>query len=201
MMPDCRELPIYRWAICWMVLLLAMADSAAAAGTPEEWLRRLNDYPHARLVERSEQEVIDHEIGLGAMQKVRGTWRFKESERLSGRLLRYTWQIVDGFSSYEIMEDLVATVEAQEGSELVFQCKGRACGSAVQWANRVFGQRVLYGREGEQRYRVYALQGERRYRLAIYSAARTADRQYLHVDLLRVEEGEAAAAEASGTGG
>jgi hypothetical protein len=55
----------------------------------------------------------------------------------------------------------------------------------------VFRQRVLYGREDLQRYRVYTMtQDEARYRLVVYSAARTADRQYLHVDLLRIS-GEA----------
>jgi hypothetical protein len=57
----------------------------------------------------------------------------------------------------------------------------------VQWANRVFRQRVLYGREDLQRYRVYALEeAGAQYRLVVYSAARTADRQYLHVDLLLI---------------
>lgn len=198
-MPDYKGLRFCRWAIQWLVLLAVAGP--ATADMPQEWLRQLNDYPHARLVDSSEGGVTDHEIGLGAIQKVRGSWRFKESERLSGELLRYTWQILDGFTSREVMEELVGAVEGQQGSELIFECVGRACGSAVQWANRVFRQRVLYGREGEQRYRVYALQQEHLYRLVIYSAARTADRQYLHVDLLRVQQGETDTAAPAGEDG
>jgi hypothetical protein len=170
-------------------LLLSLACTAVAAGTPEELLRQLNDYPHARQVALSEEEVRDHEVGLGAMQKVQGAWKFKKSERHSGLLSRHTWQIVDGFTSIEVMEELLAALEEQDGTTLLFTCDARACGQGVQWANRVFHQRVLYGREDLQRYRVYALQADdAEYRMAIYSSARTADRQYLHVDLLRIAD-------------
>jgi len=178
----------------WLVVLAAMLSLAvpfslkAGTDTPEQLLQQLNDYPHAQEVAAAELEVLDHEIGLGAMQKSRGAWQFKTSERLSGHLSRHTWQIVDGFTSIEVMEELIAELEAAEGSRLLFTCDGRACGSSVQWANRVFGQRVLYGRADLQYYRVYALEAGTGYRLAIYSAARTADRQYLHVDLLRLAD-------------
>lgn len=144
-------------------------------------LQALDNYPHASRIETSVTNVIDHEVGLGALQKIAGAWRFKNSERLSGELTRYTWQIVDGFTSIEVMEELVARVE-ETGAELFFSCDGRACGHGSQWANRVFRQRVLYGREDLQRYRVYGF-GENT-RLLIYASARTSDRQYLHAELL-----------------
>jgi len=61
----------------------------------------------------------------------------------------------------------------------------RACGQGVQWANRVFHQPVLYGREELQRYRVYAIGADPLNLLVIYASARTADRQYLHAETLR----------------
>lgn len=158
------------------------------AESPELLLEQLNDYPHAILVESDTSEVIDHEVGLGSIKKVRGVWQFRDSERLTGTLLAYTWQIVDGFTSQEVMEELVEKLQEKEGTQLLFSCEGRACGHGAQWANRVFGQRVLYGRQDLQRYRVYALQENGGYRLVLYSAARTADRQYLHVELLRVAD-------------
>lgn len=158
----------------------------AAPPAPLALLEQLDAYPHARQIAFSQQEVLDHEIGLGAIQKVRGEWRFKHSERLSGTLVSYTWQIVDGFTSAQVMEDLLDSVAKLEGASQVFACQGRACGQGAQWANRVFHEQVLYGREDFQRYRVYALQGAENYRLVAYSAARTEDRQYLHVDLVRI---------------
>lgn len=158
----------------------------AASPGPEVLLEQLDEYPHSKQIAFSQQEVIDHEIGLGAIQKVGGKWQFKRSERLSGNLLSYTWQIVDGFTSAEVMAGLLDSMAKDESASELFTCKRRACGQGAQWANRVFHERVLYGRQDFQSYWVYAIQGENTYRLLAYSAARSADRQYLHVELLRI---------------
>ena len=157
-------------------------------------LERYDRFPHAEAVDHASKAVLDHVVGLGPMQKVRGDWRLEESERLTGDLIRYTWRIVDGFSATVLFEDASAEVEALAGSELLYSCEARACGGSVQWANRVFHQRVLYGTESSQRYRVYALRGAaREQRLIMYASARTSDRQYLHMELLTVRGGEDAA--------
>lgn len=159
----------------------------AQAASPGDSLQTLDAFPHATRISHDVERVVDYEIGLGAMRKVRGAWSFKASERKSGELTRYTWQIVDGFSSNEVLEELEAGLV---NSKLLFSCEGRSCGQGVQWANRVFRERVLYGRDDLQRYRVYgaedAASGD--FRLLLFSSSRTADRHYLHAELLPVEE-------------
>ena len=173
-------------------LLLLGVGAGARAADPQQWLQQLGNYPHAVTVDSSTAVVVDHLIGLDSLRKVRGVWEFEDSERLSGQLTRHTWQIIDGFSSIEVMAELEAMLAQQgEGSALLFACDGRACGKGVQWANRIFRQRVLYGREDLQRYRVYRISNNADYRLLIYAAARTADRQYLHVELLQIAADEA----------
>jgi len=167
-------------------LWLLLAAVAAQAATPLELLRQLDEYPHAKSIRFRQTEVLDYEIGLGAMQKIGGAWQFKHSERFSGTLTDYSWQIVDGFTSIEVMDELVERVQALPDAELLFACEGRACGQGVQWANRVFRQSVLYGREDLQRYRVYAFGDAPRELMVIYASARTADRQYLHAEVLAV---------------
>ncbi|MCB1696663.1 MAG: DUF4892 domain-containing protein, partial [Halioglobus sp.] len=136
-----------RFGRAGFALVMVVIAASASAATPQALLQELNDYPHSRTIDFAEQDVLDYEIGLGAMQKVGGAWRFKHSERYSGALTGYTWQIVDGFTSLEVMAELVAKVGQLAGAELLFSCDGRACGQGVQWANRVFHQPVLYGRE------------------------------------------------------
>ncbi len=170
----------------WLACCALAWSTFSWAQLPLDLVERLDSYPHAVSVTQFEGEVQDHEIGLGAIRKVSGAWKFKTSERLSGVLKRNTWQIVDGFTSQEILAELEAALEHEGDSELLFACEGRSCGQGVQWANRVFGERVLYGREEMQRYRVYDLKGAATYRVLLYSSARTADRQYLHMESLRV---------------
>lgn len=169
-------------------ILLLVTWGSASADSPgiQSLLQQVDDYPHTQQIDFSEREVIEHEVGLGAIQKLRGEWHFKHSERLSGTLLSYTWLIRNGFSSAEEMAQLLKSVAQIDGSKELFSCDGRACGRAVQWANQAFNERVLYGREDLQRYRVYALQGATDARLLTYSAERSADRQYLHVELLLI---------------
>ena len=85
------------------------------------------------------------------------------------------------------MEEVQAEMTAALSLTVLFDCEARACGSSAQWANRIFNERVLYGTEAAQRYRVFAGEdnGER-YRLLLYATVRTAQRQYLHAELLQL---------------
>jgi len=177
-------------SVCLSALLLFSVRSMSAdIASVEQLVLQLDAYPHAVAIEGSQEQTIDHEVGLGSLRKAAGSWRFKSSERLSGLLQRTTWQIVDGFTSSEVLSELENSVAQLPDQALLFSCEGRACGSGSQWASRVFGQRILYGRDDEQRYRVYRIsEGQTEFRLVIYASARTADRQYLHADLLKIDK-------------
>ncbi|MEM8564405.1 MAG: DUF4892 domain-containing protein [Pseudomonadota bacterium] len=170
----------------WSFLICLSFGAAAQQTSPPALLEELNNFPHAEQLDFSETEVLDHEVGLGAIQKVGGAWRFKDSERVNGLLTRYTWQIKDGFTSREVLADLESKIDTLDDPALLYSCDGRACGKGVQWANRVFRQPILYGREDLQSYRVFSLGKSPQYLLMMYASARTADRQYLHMELLRV---------------
>lgn len=170
------------------VMLMFAPACLAQASAIEQSLEALKDSPHASVVEERNEDVIDHEIGLGALRKEGGAWRFKESERYSGRLRAYTLQIGDSFTSEEVMQEYLQALDTLQGVELLFGCDGRACGHPSQWANRIFGQRVLYGRQDLQRYRVFSVAEDSEYRLLLYASARTADRQYLQVELLELTQ-------------
>ena len=182
-----QPLNIRRFARCVLLCFAAgLLVPLAIAEDPTVHLDALAQYPHAALVSQSKVDVIDREIGLGMLKKVRGQWEFKASERVTGHLQTYTWQITDGFNASEVYEQLLKDISADHNARLLFNCEGRACGRSAQWANRVFGERVLYGREDLQSYSVFAVEATAEYRLVVYSSARTLDRQHLHVELLQL---------------
>ncbi|MCB1842779.1 MAG: DUF4892 domain-containing protein [Halioglobus sp.] len=181
---------IPRWIRTFSAAAFFITHAAQAVTTPEALVTALDNYPHAVQKDLEESDVIDHEIGLGAIQKFSGAWQFEKSERVSGHLSRYTWQITDGFSSNEVMNEFIGKLLQIEGSKKLFSCDGRSCGHAAQWANKVFNQRILYGRQDLQRYRVFSISGDPEYRLVVYSGSRTSDRHYLHIDLLRLSAGD-----------
>lgn len=176
--------------IALVAAALLCAGPLAQGPGPGDIIDEFDDWPHLETISESATVVADHEIGLGALKKVRGAWGFKESERLSGELLGRTWRVRDGYTSQEVLEELEGAF-AQAGASLLFACDGRGCGSGAQWANRVFGQRLLYGREDLQRYRVYSVPGAGgkqgaggATRVLMFAAARSSERQYLHVEML-----------------
>lgn len=175
----------YRVLAAVLVLFsaLVMAQSPAENATKEsvtgdQLLAQANQLTHTRLLASSDEQVLDAEIGLGAIKKVRGVWRFKHSQRMSAQRLRYTWQVLDGFSADEVFDGMTAMLSDKTP---LFACHGRDCGSPVQWANRVFGQRILYGRDDVQRYAIYELADNSR--ALFYAGARTAQRQYFHMEI------------------
>lgn len=119
-------------------------------------------------------------IPLGAMKKRDGVWRPEEFWPVQGDLERVTWS-VSGESILALFETIRSSLAAQHA--LRWECQGRSCGNAAEWASRVFDERLLYGRDESMRYA--AFRSEKGDWVILYSAARTADRQYLHIDIVR----------------
>jgi hypothetical protein len=134
---------------------------------------------HAVLVSQSNTDVNDREIGLDALQKRLGHWGFEHSVRVSGNLREATYQIVDGYSAAEFLRQHVQTFMTEFGVTTLFECEGRDCGRSVQWANRVFEQRLLYGQDNDQNYWVGQSATGQAALYVAYSAYRTESRQYL----------------------
>ncbi|MEO1078191.1 MAG: DUF4892 domain-containing protein [Pseudomonadota bacterium] len=153
---------------------------------PEAYILDLQEYDYLQpLGALREGPVRNYLVPLGAVQKVRGVWAPRESERVSGERLAQTWQLDAGFTAAEVVDELEAQLGTDPSAELLFACGGVSCGSSVQWANRIFRERLLYGTQASQLYRAYALErDESAYRVLIYGSARSADRQFVHVEFL-----------------
>ena len=167
-----------------MIFALSPGLSQAEEGPLQlfDWLERS---PFAERVDQTDKQVRAHVVGLGRINKVRGSWNPEVQERVTGRLVSSTWQIRDGAGSAIIYQEVVEGIEERNDARLLFACTARGCGPSVQWANRVFGQRILYGTESSQRYSVYELGDEgSTHRVLVYASARSSDRQYLHTEIV-----------------
>jgi len=168
------------------VALMSGAGKAHSQADPLNLFEWIDTSPYAERIDHRDESVRAHLIGLGRIKKVRGDWSPEKTERVNGRLVSSTWRIKDGASSADLFDEAIADIEARDDARELFSCSARECGASVQWANRVFDQRILYGTEESQHYSVYALgaEGESSHRLAVYAAARTSRRQYLHAEIV-----------------
>ena len=163
----------------------ATAQGVEGAGGVESiaWFPEFAPYTHGTEVSRSDPVSLDYQLGLGALQKIGGRWRFKKEERISAELARYTWQMTGVFTAADAMDWWRGQLS---DAELIYECQGRSCGSSAQWADRVFQERVLYGHEERQQYEVYRLKREDvTYSLVLYAVDRANRRHYVHLDVLR----------------
>lgn len=161
-----------------MTLLLASAWALADDVSLGAELTALIDSHWATERYRDRVETVrGFPIPLGKMKKLRGSWQLEESEPVSGELVRTTWQ-VRGEPVQVLYDEAVAVLEGS--ATLVWSCSSRGCGNASEWASRVYQERLLYGRDEYQNYAAFRTDaGEW---LTLFSAARTTDRQYLHMD-------------------
>lgn len=156
--------------------------------SPAAYFSAFDAYTHLENIDSEPgRELVDYLVPLGAIEKIRGVWSPRRSERQSGVLQSYTWRVLDGYTAAEMVDEFEGRLALNAAAEKRFACDARACGSSVQWANRIFHQRLLYGTEVSQRYRVYDVMfaGES-YRLLVYGSARSSDRQYFHAEALKI---------------
>jgi len=75
-----------------------------------------------------------------------------------------------------------------QGARVLFECEGIRCGRSVVWANRVFGQAVLNGRDSDQDYLVALSQTDQgeRWLTLVYTVTRGNRREYVWVEHLQV---------------
>ncbi len=139
---------------------------------------------YAKVYEERGPEVVDYQLGLGAFQKIHSRWRLAKSDVIRGELTRVTWQMAEGFTAQEGFDWYVE--QLPDDAVKLFECEGRACGASVQWANRQFEQRILYGHDDRQRYGVWRVQdGDTTWSLVLYAVDRANRRHFIHLDRLR----------------
>jgi hypothetical protein len=170
-----------------LLLLIATAVRAAETAPP-----LLPIYQHAELQRPAvEQKVDEYVLPLGAYQRAAGDWRLEDSERLSGRLQRFTYRIPDGHSPAEVQRFWLTQLQPVT-HKILYSCRGRACGPSNQWANGVFGVSELYGLDEQQHFDALELERDgHRYTLALYTVQRGNRRVFAQLDLLALADSDA----------
>lgn len=157
-----------------LVLISSMAYANEAAPLPSG----ITIDRSAELVSQSTQTVRDYRFPLGAVVKINREVRIDREQQLSGQLTRTTWEMPKSFDPSQLLQALRDQVVTQRG-DILFECDGRDCGTSNIWANDLFNNADLYGRDDFQRYFAAKLDDQF---LASYAVRRGNRRVYLHLD-------------------
>lgn len=173
----------YRWLIVQVLMVLAAGAMPAAA-------LELNDYPGARLVFSSREEVGDYTLALGTYRKVGGMMRVQH-QRLAGELTRKTYELPDNHSAAQGFDYFLRQLSGHSLREL-YRCSGRECGQSNHWANDHFGILQLYGLDQYQYYGAFELVGRDHagVYVTLYSVLRGNRRVFVQVEVLETGDSE-----------
>ncbi len=169
-----------------LALLLAAPVSAAQDVPGARDLPGLLRFEGSWIIEYSESDAVDHRVILGRLKKIDGSLQPERQARLRGDLSVVTYQVPEDYALSTVLEHWQDQVLGNE-RDLLFQCQGRECGSSNFWANRVFGNPVLYGPDGEQHYEVTREVREARHHFyTLYLVRRGNKRIYVRIEEFRV---------------
>lgn len=131
-----------------------------------------------RLVLFSPVREVSNEIRSASLARlpVKGT----------GQLFR----ISGGANREEALDHYLRQLQAR-GAQVLFRCSGRGCGRSNVWANQIFGQSTLYGRDSNQNYLVAGSVDEngRPTLTVVYTVTRGNNREYVWVEQLESPPG------------
>ncbi len=166
----------------WVVLASALVSlPVSAAG-------ELKPFPLAEKEMEKSESLDQHLFATGRIQN-KGGEAFPESwlSLPSGTLSQTMYRVRSTRDTDEILEHYQSQFQ-QPGSEILFQCSSRECGSSNDWANSVFKVSTLYGEDREQHYIAGRSDqnGQTDY-ASVYVTERGTGRIYVYVSHYRVQ--------------
>ena len=134
-----------RWSLkSSLMLLLAVMAFSARAITPEP-------FPQASLMDDKHQSTSGYRLILSGLKRNQAVTYANEELRLKADVWRRVWSVPEQVP----FDELISHYNHQlAGSETLYQCRGLDCGSSNFWANEVFSNARLVGREQNQFYQV-----------------------------------------------
>ena len=168
------------------VVLLGLSWAAAA----DSFREAPEAFPQSRLQLTKPIESSGHLVLFSPIREVRNEIRSKVMARLPVRGEGLLYEISRDASRHDARNHYLKRLQAR-GAQVLFECSGINCGRSNVWANQVFEQPKLLGRDTEQDYFVVASLDEqgRQWLTSVYTVTRGNLREYVLVEHLNVTDG------------
>ncbi|MDI9245512.1 DUF4892 domain-containing protein [Marinobacter sp. CHS3-4] len=146
-----------------------------------------------------EESVLEEKVTLSSpgrlvlfspVREVNNEIRSASMARLPIKGSGHLYRILEGASREEARDHYLRRLKAR-GAQIIFECSGRGCGRSNVWANQVFEQSNLYGRDENQDYLIAGSIDEngKPSLTLIYTVTRANKREYVWVEQLESPPG------------
>jgi hypothetical protein len=110
----------------------------------------LDMYRGAVVVHDKTERERDTTIVLSAPKRISNALEIERQEQVFGAVSSRIYELKNSAQLKEVFDYYLEGFSS--GSTILFQCEKRACGSSNYWANTIFDEHKLYGRDSDQYY-------------------------------------------------
>lgn len=179
---------LLRYCLSFLIVMLTGAVPLAALAADSVPVPA--PFPQSVLQSTTNISSPGHLVLFSPVREVNNSIRSETMARLPVTGEGYLYEI-DRDSSREKAREYYLGQLQDAGAQILYTCSGIECGRSNVWANRIFGQRVLYGPDTTQDYMVAVAEAGdgSRWLTLVYTVTRGNRREYLWLEHLKVEEG------------
>ncbi|MDL0429646.1 DUF4892 domain-containing protein [Marinobacter sp. TBZ242] len=147
-------------------------------------------FPDSDLVEEITIDSPGHLVLFSPVREVNNQIRSATMARLPVKGVGQLHEVTRGANREEARDHYLRELQAR-GAQILFQCSGRNCGRSNVWANQIFDQSNLYGRDSNQDYLVAGSidQNGKPWLTLVYTVTRGNQREYVWVEHLVSPQG------------
>ena len=135
-------------------------------------------FPRATLVQSETFDDTEYRLVLSGLKRRETVTSGKIERLLNGDVKRELWQLSSNHSLSQVMDHYLN----QWNGEVLYKCDGLDCGSSNFWANKIFKNAKLYGRDAKQSYAV-VIDAKKKGKIhVLYATQRNKQTIYFNID-------------------
>ncbi|MFT5716128.1 MAG: hypothetical protein ACI9T7_000301 [Oleiphilaceae bacterium] len=163
-----------------IILLLCFFSGLVSADTPDSSNSAISLYSHANRVYQKISSGDEHQFLLSTPKRISNALFIEKEVLLSGERNNLLLRVKASGSSKKAFSYYKQLFVGQ--GDVLYSCEERACGSSNYWANSIFNERLLYGRDSEQYYLAGRLSVEgQNYFVSIYITKNGKKQEYIYL--------------------
>lgn len=138
-------------------------------------------FPRAELVEKSQLNNTEYRLVISGLKRKRAETSGEVERLITGDLNRQFWQISTNHSVDQVMNYFL---DEWQDEKILYRCKGLDCGSSNFWANDIFDNAKLYGRDINQAYIAAMIPGSPNKVYVLYVVQRSKQKLFFNLDTI-----------------
>lgn len=169
-----------RSALLILNLILSLSVLSAGQVNASE-LSTTTGFPRAELVEESQLNNTEYRLVISGLKRKRAETSGEVERLITGDVNRQFWQISTNHTVDQVMNYFL---DEWQNEKILYRCKGLDCGSSNFWANEIFDNAKLYGRDKNQAYIAALVPGSPNEVYVLYVVQRSKQKLFFNLDTI-----------------